>query len=365
MSKFLPGLVLSEKYFTELVQPLLNQHFPGLKYSAALIGYGSEVLGFDTEMSMDHAWAARMQLFVGEDDLSLGGKIDEMLRAELPTHFLGFPLGTKPSDTEPGVFFMDEHSQPGEVAHKVNVTYVSEFFRAELDWDVHQVIEAADWLTFPAQVLRVLTGGKVFFDNQGELTAVRQRLSFYPLDVWLYLLASGWDRLGQEVPLIQRAGYVGDELGSAIMASRLCRDIMSLCFLLEKKYAPYPKWFGSAFMQLDCAGDFLGVLTRVQQAQNWEERADQLGRACEMLAHKQNGLGLTEPQDEKVAFFHGRPFKVIQADKFSAALVEQIRDPAVMQIAKKGLVGSIDQFSDNTVLRSDTQWRQALKSLYS
>jgi hypothetical protein len=55
---------------------------------------------------------------------------------------------------------------------------------------------------------------------------------------------------------------------------------------------------------------------------------------------------------------------VIGAEKFSAALVERISDPTVQKIAKKGLVGSIDQFSDNTVLRSGTQWRQALKTLY-
>jgi hypothetical protein len=44
-----------------------------------------------------------------------------------------------------------------------------------------------------------------------------------------------------------RAGFVGDELGSALIGSRLVRDIMNLCFLLEKQYAPYPKWFGTAF----------------------------------------------------------------------------------------------------------------------
>lgn len=365
MSQFMAGLELSERYFVELVQPLINRHFPGLKYAAALIGYGSEVLGFDTAMSMDHAWAARMQLFIAEDELASGGKIDEMLRAELPTHFLGFPLGTKPSESEPGVFFMDEDGQPGRVMHKVNVTSVREFFQAELDWDIHQTIEAADWLTFPAQVLRVLTTGRVFFDNHGELTRVREKLRYYPADVWLYMLAAGWDRIGQEGPLMQRAGYVGDDLGSAIMASRLCRDIMSLCFILEKQYAPYPKWFGSAFMQLDCAGEFAGLLTRVHQARDWEERADQLGQACELLARKQNRLGLAEAQEEKVAFFHGRPFKVIGAEKFSEALAERISDPVVQQIAKKGLVGSIDQFSDNTVLRSGMQWRQALKTLYS
>ncbi len=37
---------------------------------------------------------------------------------------------------------------------------------------------------------------------------------------------------------------IGDEVGSALIGSRLVRDIMRLCFLMEQTYAPYAKWFG-------------------------------------------------------------------------------------------------------------------------
>jgi hypothetical protein len=37
------------------VRPVLDAHFPGLAHSAALIGDGSDVLGFDTPVSRDHA----------------------------------------------------------------------------------------------------------------------------------------------------------------------------------------------------------------------------------------------------------------------------------------------------------------------
>ena len=34
-------------------------------------------------------------------------------------------------------------------------------------------------------------------DGAGELTGLRERLGWYPVDVWRYLLAAGWTRLGR------------------------------------------------------------------------------------------------------------------------------------------------------------------------
>ena len=41
----LQGLELCRAFFSEWGQPLLAAHFPGLPYAAALLGYGSDVLG--------------------------------------------------------------------------------------------------------------------------------------------------------------------------------------------------------------------------------------------------------------------------------------------------------------------------------
>lgn len=89
-------------------------------------------------------------------------------------------------------------------------------------------LELLDWLTIPAQTLAELTGGTVYRDDFGELTVVREHLSFYPQDVWLFLMASVWNRIGQEEHLMPRAGFAGDELGAALIASRLIRDVISL-----------------------------------------------------------------------------------------------------------------------------------------
>lgn len=365
MIEFMHALDLAEKYFTQLVQPLLEKNFPGLLYSAGLIGYGSEVLGFDTPMSMDHCWSPRMQVFLSAEQLDQAPLVNDLLRRQLPTHFLGFPLGVLPGEEGPDFFFMDDNPVAGEINHRVVITSLREFILCEMNWDINEPLQPVDWLTISSQLLRVMTAGRVFYDNLGELTNIRQQLSYYPQDVWLYLLACGWDRIGQEDHLMQRAGYAGDELGSSVMGSRLVRDIMSLCFLMEKQYAPYPKWFGSAFNQLTCAEQFRPILMQIQLAGSWQERARNLGVASEMLAKKHNQLGITDPVPEVVSSFHGRPFQVINAENIRSLILSMLTDPEVLRIANKGAVGGLDQFSDNTILRSEPTWRQALKGLFA
>jgi len=109
--------------------------------------------------------------------------------------------------------------------------------------------------------------GEVYHQGTGELATLRKQLDWYSRDIWLYLLASGWQRISQEEQLIPRAAFVGDELGSAFIGSRLVRDIMNVCFLTERKFAPYSKWFGTAFKKLVCGSTLEPILLRVCKLQ--------------------------------------------------------------------------------------------------
>src|SRR5450759_2366357 len=61
---FVKGLELSRQFYLQAVRPILEAQFPGVSYAAALVGSGSEVLGFDTGMSSGHHWGPRVMLFV-------------------------------------------------------------------------------------------------------------------------------------------------------------------------------------------------------------------------------------------------------------------------------------------------------------
>ena len=68
MPQFIPGIKLNQLFYNEAVEPILASAFPGLRYSAALIGYGSDVLGFDSARSTDHEWGLRLVIFLAENE---------------------------------------------------------------------------------------------------------------------------------------------------------------------------------------------------------------------------------------------------------------------------------------------------------
>ncbi|GLV60381.1 hypothetical protein KDH_72010 [Dictyobacter sp. S3.2.2.5] len=346
MPTFVPGLELNRRFFQEVVRPLLAETYPELRYAAALVGPGSEVIGCDTEMSVDHDWGPRLFIFLREDDAGLGDAIADLLSQRLPATFAGYSVSFPPAKT----FGIRALNRPfsGPVQHRVMLTTVRTFVLVQLDYDLDQPLRAVDWLTFPSHALGELVKGAVYQDEIGELTTLRERFAWYPHDVWLYLLAAGWQRIGQEEHLMPRAGSVGDELGSAIIASRLVRDIINLCFLQERQYAPYAKWFGTLFRQLSSAQELEPLLWRVQQAGHWQERAQTLARAYEILARRQNALQLCPALPEKASNFHERPFPVINAETIARTLLEQISDPEIKHIAEQPLIGNINQWSDNT-----------------
>jgi hypothetical protein len=341
---FIKGLDLSHHLYREAVRPLLESHFPGLVYSAALIGPGSDVLGFDTPQSRDHDWGPRLMLFLDESDFSnMRDEINQVLRRNLPSEICGYSTnyGTHPDGTSVMV-----PSGEREINHRVDLLTVTPFFRQHLCFDPMVKIRPRDWVSVPEQNLLMLTAGQVFHDGLDRLVPLREKLAYYPRDVWLYLLAAGWRRIAQEEAFLGRCGQIGDELGSRLLAARLVRDLMRLCFLMERRYAPYIKWFGSAFAQLKCAGELNAIFAQVLKADAWQEREKHLSGAYRKVSSMHNQLGISTTISPEVSFFHERPFQVIHAERFVETIRAEIRAEAVLALPK--YLGGFDQIIDST-----------------
>lgn len=323
MPAFVPGRDVARGFYEEVVAPALGDR----PHAAAFMGWGSDVLGFDTEQSTDHGWGPRLEVFV-EKGVS---EARQAVEAALPEAFRGWP-----------VFFGWDEVPSG---HHVVVATLSDWLRHRLGFDAGQPMTTLDWLTAPQQLLLEATAGTVFRDDTGELTAVRQRLAWYPDEVWLWIIGCQWLRLSQEEAFVGRTAQVGDDLGSRVIAARVARDVMRMCFLQERRYAPYSKWFGSAFSQLDSAAVVGPHLERALAADTYAEREAGLTASYEELARRHNVLALTAEVDPTVRSYHGRPFQVLHAERFVGACMDAIEDRFLKALPP---VGGVDQFVDST-----------------
>jgi hypothetical protein len=358
-ARFLPGLELSQRFYSDAVLPILQRTLPGIPFSAARLGTGSEVLGFDTERSTDHEWGPRLQIFLREEDLPIRGESTwQALSEQLPKSFVGWPTHFHAPDGDP-VGHMAETDGP--VNHRIAITSIAGWFGHELGFNPLAGITTLDWLAAPTQRLAENTGGALFADGLGELTEARRRIRWYPDDLWRYALACQWQRISQAEAFVGRAGEIGDELGSAVVAARLVREIIRLCFLLERRWAPYAKWLGSSFGTLKLSAVLKRPLQDVLSATAWKERETGLCAAYQILGRAQNHLALTEPVDPSVRPYHDRPFLVLHAERFADPLRRSIADPAVRNLP---LLGTIDQVVDNTdILTSCARTRRVMRAL--
>ncbi|GAA4416169.1 DUF4037 domain-containing protein [Actinokineospora soli] len=97
--------------------------------------------------------------------------------------------------------------------------------------------------------------------------------------MWRHVLACQWQRVSEEEAFVGRCGECGDELGSAVAAARIARDLVRLALLLDRVYPPYGKWLGSAFARLPVAATAGPALTAALASSAWRERERHLATA--------------------------------------------------------------------------------------
>lgn len=132
---------------------------------------------------------------------------------------------------------------------------------------------------------------------------------------------------------------------------------------MERKYVPYSKWFGTAFDHLACAQELSPIFMQVLQAQEWKARQQFLARAYEIVARMHNALGITIGLKETAAQYHGRPYLVINGDRYGEELRKVVTSEEIRNI--KHNLGSVNQFVDSNDQLSNLNLCKKLKGLYS
>lgn len=337
-SGFITARDLSAGFHDEVVRPLLAE----TPYAAGLLGWGSDVLGYDTERSTDHGWGPRLHVLVDSVEVE---RISKLIDERLPDEYRGHAVR----------FGWDSQ----EAVHHITVTTVEDWLQDHLGVGSAD-LSIEDWLVTPQQQLLGVVAGAVYADD-GRLAAVRDALKWYPDDLWIWMLACQWSRIAQEEAFVQRTAEVGDELGSRVVAARLVRDVMRLALLMERTYAPYTKWLGTAFARLGHDDGLDHDLAGALAAGNLVDRERAIVTAYGKVARRHNALGITEPLGPEPRQFFDRPAQVISAGRFVDACLAAVRDGRVKEL---GLIGSIDQFADNTDVLSNPRAYRKLAAVY-
>ncbi len=346
MTKFIPGLELSKGYYRDVVGPLLAEHYPQLNHAAALAGGGSDVLGFDTEASMDHDWGPRMQLFLPDGSGGdLKREIEDFLRMNLPFTYCGFSTHFYSKPNEKQVKLMQE-TDTHPVNHLIEVTEPKRFVKRRIGLDASRLLTEREWLSISQNRFLEAVAGKVFHDEVG-LGAIRKRIEWYPREIWIFLMGCVWWRFRRWERAMGHSGVFGDDLGATVLAARITRDIMRLSFLMERQYAPYSKWFGPSFARLPCASILSPHLDAFVHAERWQTRDEAYAKVIATMIEMHNALEITFVKEAQVKQVGKRPFRIIHSDKIARALFRYVESPYLSGLFHRGITGNIDLITDN------------------
>lgn len=231
------GISLSEAFFRDCVAPLVAKRpaWDLQSFSAAILGDGSEVLGYADEISQDHNFSPRVLLFLEDETYDrVGPALLDDLRKALPASYRGHTLLWT------------------EYRRALDVVPLRRFFFQYLD--LHELPDTAvEWLRCEEQRLLELTAGKVFHDPGGRLGQIRQRLRFYPPDVRLFLLRLAFMRLS-ECAGAERCIQRGDRLALHAYTAYFTFFAIKTAHLIERRYCPYHKWMARSLLDLEPLG---------------------------------------------------------------------------------------------------------------
>jgi hypothetical protein len=331
------GMELCRRFYNECVRGIISEKFPELKYSAGLLGFGSDVLGYDDEVSQDHMWGPRLYIFLNEGEKITSEAIYAALSANLPRKFLGYSVGFGEPD-EKGISAMG--ADDGTLRPMVTIQTFGDFLKSNFGIGDVYGLTAAHWLAFSEHKLLSLQAGELFRDDL-NISAKLDALKYYPHDVWLYLLMSDWSCLAEERAFVKRTSSRGDALGSRIVCARLAHRIMHLCFLYEKQYATYSKWFGTQFDRLHSAPRIKPLLEKALSADDQLEREAAIAQAQSELIKIHNESGITPHIPNEVHSYYTRDIQVADSDLVSLALESVLNGTALAHLPPVGSLSTV------------------------
>ncbi len=235
------GLQLARDYFFAHGLPMIRECFGDIaeRIAAGLVGPGSECYGLDDGLSRDHDWGPGFCLWLDPEVHAARGEELAAAYGRLPQVFAGFG---------------PRRAGPGEEG-RVGVMTVSGFYARYTGLD-HPPQDIREWMRLPEMALGICTNGLVFHDPADKFSSWRRHLlGYYPEDVRRRKIASRCMTMAQTGQYnLARSLKRGEAYAARYCELQFCHDLMSMVFLLNRRYPPFYKWLHRAVRDLPRLG---------------------------------------------------------------------------------------------------------------
>lgn len=274
-------IATSRRFFSSVVSPLLQTHFPAESQQMAcgLFGYGSECLRMDDDLSRDHHWGLRIDALLPDTLFhERATSIRDTISAELPDRFEGVEL-------------RQGHVEGAGLAPES----LEGFLRRTLGIE-RAPLSYAEWLDLPEVDIVHVINGEVWHDPSGRLSEIRNTLlAYYPDPVW-HRRISHWCRYysGMGLYALSRALQRNNMAYAHTAFARSIKWALELGFLLNRRYFPYDKWLYPFFKELPELADQMVPLIdeATSDGTSWPRRLEILCILSDILDDKMVALGV-------------------------------------------------------------------------
>jgi hypothetical protein len=232
------GLDIAYRYYWKIGRPVLEELFPDYmdQIAVGLVGEGSECFGYDDKISTDHDYGASFCIWLPREAYNKIG--DEMngIYDALPKEIGG----------------VTSKIQRVESQGRRGVLEIEAFYQKFLGKNgIPKTL--SEWMVIPEHYLAVATNGRVFEDNLGMFSKIRETLlAYYPEDVRLKKIAARAIMMAHSGQCnYARMMRRGDTVAAHFALDEFMSATVSMAYLLNKKYAPYYKWMWRGMENLE------------------------------------------------------------------------------------------------------------------
>lgn len=314
--RFQNGLELCQAFYEEFGVPMIHEKFPDYEklIAVGLVGEGSECFGFDDEVSRDHDFGPGFCMWLTDTVYDEIGEKLQNAYEQLPTTYMGITrFSTAKANKRVGVF-------------RIGDFYEGLIGLRDIPTTQNQ------WLFLDDYRLATATNGKVFRDDLGEFTRIRQGiLHYYPEEVRIRKIA-------REAALMAQSGQYnysrmngrGETVTAAIALSEFMKHTMAMVYLLNRTYAPFYKWLHKGMQKLAILPEIGDILNALVDFPRGDERIPQtIEIIVAMIIAEMKKQGLTSGEDNYLDhhtdnILRSIPQKDKEDDTFKMALIHEL-----------------------------------------